>query len=76
MKCLTWASLSHPLKPPPPLGAHLMASLAPSVAKGKEMHANAGLGHGLPSHTSANPSSPHRTSQAGGTLRIIDLHFY
>lgn len=60
-----------------------MASLAPSVAKGKEVHANAGLGHGPPSHTykhtshtSAHPSNPHRLSQAGGTLSGTDLNFY
>lgn len=57
MKCLTWASLSSP----PPLGAYLMASLAPSVAKVKEMHANAGLGHGppsgiLPTHLFTHPT--------------------
>lgn len=76
MKCLTWASLS----PPTPLEAHLMTSLAPSVAKGKEIHAIAGLGHGPPSHTyrqtSHTSAYPHRLSQAGGTLSVIDLNFY
>lgn len=71
LKCLTLAS--HPR-------AHLMASLALSVAKGKEMHANAGLGHGPPSHTykytshtSAYPANTHGISQAGGTFSIIDF---